>query len=971
MKKLFTIILVALLGFISSPAASAQIKTITGSVKGADGEILVGATAVASSGAYAIADMDGLYELRVKPGETVVFSSFGYDDVTVTVGQDNTYDVVLPVSAATMLEEAVAIGYGTTTKKEVTGSVTSLRVESLDKGAFGDASGLLQGKVAGLSITNPNGGDPNGQMEILLRGTNTLSAGQGPLIIIDGVSGADLRTINFQEVETIDVLKDGSAAAIYGTRGTNGVIIITTRRAKAGATSVEYRGQAITQTLLSRAVPMNAEQYEYALTNFTDPGTDGKYHTLYGGNTDWFKEVTRTPFSHRHSLALAGGSENFSHRTTLNVEQNQGMLKNNDNNKYLFRTNIHQTALEGWMTFDYNMTYGKRKFNNTRSGIFRQAFYHNPTEPVYDPTDEYNGGYFTVGGMDYYNPVAMLKERNSQYDVDDLAVNGRATLNVLAVEGLKWDNFVSYSSKRSLYTDYKTKFYPGEQGLKGAAEISNSKETDFQYESTLQYSRHIEDHNIQAILGYAYEQQYYMSSYLYNYGFDTDWFGPNNIGAGKAVLAGAAEMSSSKTSSRYIAFFGRAMYNYKDKYMASLSLRRDGSSRFGTNNKWGWFPAVSLGWRVTEEDWMQDASWLEELKLRAGFGMTGNQDFGNYKSLFLVMTSGNFYYNGTWSTSYAPASNANPNLAWEKKSEFNVGADATIFGKINVTLDYYYRYTSNLLYNYTVPVPPYNYGTLFTNVGAISNSGIELTVDATPVKTKDLSWNTTVTASHNTNKLISFTNEEFAGQEYRIGWLNTPLGVYCQRLIEGESIGTFYGPNFIEIRDSGSTKLAQTKEADWVNLGTAYPWANIGWSNSVSWKNFTFSASLRASLGGKVFNQMKAVYENITEFGTKNILASWLDCTNFTGKVVYSDRYLEDATYVKLDNVTINYNIPLKNRTIVKDASVYLSGQNLLVLTGYTGIDPEVALTGLTPGIEGLSYYPRTRVFTLGVNVKF
>ncbi|MBP5172380.1 MAG: SusC/RagA family TonB-linked outer membrane protein, partial [Bacteroidales bacterium] len=727
MKKLFATIAIALLA-LSGIQAFAQNKAVTGAIKGSDGEVLVGATAVASSGSYAVADLDGKYEIRVKAGETVVFSSFGYDDVTITIGDASVYDVVLPVAAATMLEEAVAIGYGTTTKKEVTGSVTSLRVESLDKGAFGDASGMLQGKVAGLSITNPNGGDPNGQMEILLRGTNTLSAGQGPLIIIDGVSGADLRTINFQEVETIDVLKDGSAAAIYGTRGTNGVIIITTKRAKAGATSVEYRGQAITQTLLSRAVPMSADQYEHALTNFTLPSDDGTYHTLYGAKTDWFKEVTRTPFSHRHSLALAGGSEKFSHRTTLNVEQNQGMLKNNDNNKYLFRTNIHQTALEGWMTFDYNMTYGKRKFNNTRSGIFRQAFYHNPTEPVYDADDTDNGGYFTVGGMDYYNPVAMLNERQSQYDVDDLAVNGRVTLNILPVEGLKWDNFLSYGSKRSLYTDYKTKFYPGETGLKGAGEISNSKETDFQYESTLQYSKHLDSHNIQAILGYTYEQQYYFSAYMYNYGFDTDFFGVNNIGAGKAILTGAAEMSSSKTSSRYIAFFGRVMYNYADKYMASVSLRRDGSSRFGANHKWGWFPAVSLGWRVTEEDFMQDANWLDELKLRAGFGMTGNQDFGNYKSLFLVKTTGNFYYNGQWSTSYAPASNANPDLAWEKKSEFNIGADATLFNKINVTLDYYYRYTSNLLYNYTETVPPYNYGTLFTNVGSISNSGIELTV---------------------------------------------------------------------------------------------------------------------------------------------------------------------------------------------------------------------------------------------------
>ena len=961
-------VILALAAVLVAATAFAQNKTISGKVTDERGDGLPGATVVVSgTKAYAITDLDGKYSLTAKAGSEITVSYLGYDDNVFTVGSGSVYNIQMVPSEATMLNESVAIGYGTTTKKEVTGSVTSLRAENLDKGAFSDASGMLQGKVAGLSITNPNGGDPNGSMEILLRGTNTLSAGQGPLIIIDGVSGADLKTINFQEVESIDVLKDGSAAAIYGTRGTNGVIIITTKRAKAGTTSVEYRGQGIVQTLLSRAVPMTADEFEYAITNYK-PAVSG---SLYGAKTDWFKEVTRTPFSHRHSVAIAGGSENFSHRTTLNVEQNQGMLKNNDSNKYLFKTNIHQTAIQGWLTFDYNMTYGKRQFNNTRSGIFRQAFIHNPTEPVYDETDTDNGGYYTVSSMDYYNPVAMLNERQGTYDIDHISVNGRATLNILPVEGLKWDNFVSYSSKRSEYTDYKTKYYPGETGLKGSAEISNSHETDLQYESTIQYSKKTGAHNLQSILGYTFEQQYYNSAYLYNYGFDTDFFGPNNIGAGKAILSGAAEMSSSKTSSRYIAFFGRVMYNYADKYMASVSLRRDGSSRFGNNHKWGWFPAVSVGWRLTEEDFMKNVNWLEELKLRAGFGMTGNQDFGNYKSLFLVKTSGNFYYNGQWSTSYAPASNANPDLSWEKKSEFNVGFDASTSNHINVTLDYYYRLTTDLLYNYTVPVPPYDYGTLFTNVGKISNSGIELTVDATPVKTKEFAWNTTVTASHNDNKLISFTNEEFVGQEYRIGWLNTPLGVYSQRLIEGESIGTFYGPNYEGLRSSGSAKVAQNKEADWVKLGNAYPWASIGWSNSISWKNFTFNASLRASLGGKVFNQMRGVYENITNLGINNVLASWLDEPEYTGKVVYSDKYLEDATYVKLDNMTINYNVPLKNNSIIKNLDVYLSGQNLLVITGYSGVDPEVGLTGLTPGIEGLSYYPRTRVFTIGVNVKF
>lgn len=968
--KLKTFACVALSFFVLQNAAAQQSK-INGVVVDETGAPLPGATLlIDSTGDYAITGVDGSFTLVANEGDVVQVAYFGYDDFTLTIGggTDQPYRIEMVPSAATMLDETVVIGYGTTNKKEITGSVASLKSDSFDKGAFVDASAMLQGKVAGLSITNSNGGDPNGSMNILLRGANTLSAGQGPLIIVDGVSGADLQNINFQDVESVDVLKDGSAAAIYGTRGSNGVIIITTKRAKSGSTSVEYDGQVGTQTILSRAMPMSASRFRYAIENYKPSASS----SLYGAETDWFDEVTRTPVSHRHTVAISGGSAKFSHRTTLNVEQNQGVLRNNDRNKYLFKTNIHQEAIEGWLTFDYNMLYAKRQYQGTRSGIFRQAFLHNPTEPVYDENDEEHGGYYTISSMDYYNPVAMLNERTSLYDVDEIGVNARATLNILPIEGLKWDNFISWNSDGSRYTDYKTRYYPGEWGLGGSAEISNSKETDLQYESTLQYNRHFGKHSVQGLLGYTYEEQHSNSSDIYNYGFDTDYFGVDNIGAGKALLSGNASISSHRESSKYIAFFGRLMYNYDEKYMISASLRRDGSSRFGTNNKWGWFPALSAGWRLSEEEFMKGVTWLDDLKLRAGYGMTGNQDFSNYKSLFLVKTGGNFYYDGKWSTVYAPASNANPDLQWEKKAEFNVGTDFSVLkGRISGTLDYYYRKTTNLLYNYTVPVPPYDYSTLFTNVGVISNSGVELTLSAIPVQKKDLTWMTTLTASHNENKLISFTNDEFAGQEYRIGWLNTPLGVYSQRLIEGQSIGTFYGPEYAGIRDSGSIKVEQTKEEDWVNLGNAYPICELGWSNSLTWKNLTFSAALRASIGGKVFNQMNAVYGSINELGLKNVLDTWLDEPQYTGKVVYCSKYVEDASYLKLDNVTVNYSVPLKDRKIVKALNFYITGQNLFVLTGYTGVDPEVNLTGLTPGIESLSYYPRTRVFTLGASVKF
>ena len=505
---------------------------------------------------------------------------------------------------------------------------------------------------------NADGGDPNASYEILLRGTNTLSAGQGPLIIIDGIMGADIRNINFQDVESIDVLKDGSAAAIYGTRGTNGVIIITTKRARQGTTQVEYNGQVSVQNVTRRAMPLTASEFENSINKYK-PASSG---SLYGSDTDWFKEITRTPVSHKHNIAFSGGSETFSHRTILSVEQNQGIQKKNDSDKYLIKSNISQKVLKGWLDFDYNLYASKRKYSPANYSAFEQSFFHNPTEPVYDTTNETSGGYFRVAEMGYYNPVAMINERTSENEADDFGISVRASLNILPVKGLKWDNFVSYNQQAYESRDYRTRYYPSAIGQNGVASIANEKTTDIQYESTLSYSNTFGKHSLQAVLGYTYQRGVGSYSSMSNYGFDIDDWGTNNIGAGTALKDGLASQYSYKKSNTYIAFFGRIMYNYNEKYLFSVSLRRDGSSRFGDDNKWGWFPAVSGGWRIDRENFMKNVKWVNDLKLRVGFGMTGNQDFSNYKSLMMMKVSGKFYYNGEWINTYAPASNYNPDL---------------------------------------------------------------------------------------------------------------------------------------------------------------------------------------------------------------------------------------------------------------------------------------------------------------------
>lgn len=962
-----------------SLCGQAQNRSVTGVVKDArSGEPLIGVSVVVKNTSQGVSTgADGAYTIQLPhaPAESSVlsFSYLGYEPVEEPVGSRTRIDVALAEQNQTM-NAVVVIGYGTATKKELTGSVASLSAEEMNVGSFSSAAGLLQGKVAGLSVTNPNGGDPNASFEIMLRGTNTLSAGQGPLVIIDGVADADIRNINFQEVETIDVLKDGSAAAIYGTRGTNGVVIITTKRARKGTTQVEYDGQVSVQGVRSRAMPMNAEEFTHTINRYT-PSNAG---SLYGYDTDWFEQITRTPVSHKHNFALSGGSEKFSHRTVLNVEQNQGMQRRNDAEKYLFKTNIRQTALDGWIELDYNAYYSKRTYSPANYGAFRQAFLHNPTEPVYDPANKESGGYFRIVGMDYYNPVAMIDEREAENTADNFGISVRATFNVKPVKGLRWDNFVTYGSQRYEERQYRTHYYPSLIGTDGSASIYNESGTDLQWESTINYMRTFSKHSIQALLGYTYQQGMMRYSSMENTGFDNDLFQTDNIGSGSGLTEGTASMKSYRERNKYIAFFGRVMYNYDERYLFSASLRRDGSSRFGDNHKWGWFPAVSAGWRLNRESFLRDVKWIDDLKLRAGFGVTGNQDFDNYRSLLLMQAKGYFYNNGKWQNTYSPKSNANPDLAWEKKSEWNVGLDFSLFeGRLTGAVDYYSRRTTDLLYEYDVPVPPYDYNTFFTNVGEIQNRGIEVSLSGIPVRTKDFRWNTTLIFARNTNKLIRFTNDEFKNQEYKIGWINTPVGVYCQRLIEGESLGAFYGPVWEGVDEkTGKDKLkgaiaGAVSEDNWEYLGSAYPDFTLGWSNALVWKNWDLNFTLRASIGGKVFNNMRAEFENINGIGLKNIMASWLDDPTFTGQVTYSSKYLEDATYLKLDNLSLGYTIPFRSTSLIRHLKIYFAAQNVFCLTSYSGIDPEVSLMGLTPGIESTSYYPRTREFTLGVNLKF
>jgi TonB-linked SusC/RagA family outer membrane protein len=973
--RLANTLMITLLLSLMVVQAHAQKNTVTGTVTDESGFEMPGVSiTIQGTSTGVVSDRDGNFSIQADASSVLVFSFIGYQTQEIVVGNRSHINVRL-VDAISSLDEVVVIGYGSTTKKEITGAVSSIKEKDFNGGNFTSPMGLIQGKIAGMTISQPDGADPNGNFEILLRGVNTLTGGQGPLIIIDGVVGADLKSINFKDVESVDVLKDGSAAAIYGTRGTNGVVIITTKQARIGAPRVEYDAQVSIQVAPRMVENLSADEFVKAIETYA-PGKASS--SLFGAKTDWFDEITRdVPISTQHNLALSGGTDKLSHRTSFTYSDNQGLLKDNQSTRYVLRTIIDQKLLNDRLKLNWNINNSVRELSPANYDLFHQAFIQNPTQPVYDPTNTYAGGYSQKAGLEYYNPVAMLKERTRNSTTNTLTANLRATLQV--TDNIEWVNYISVNRENWESNSYKTQYYPSALGRGGEAEISNGRDNRNQFESMVNYQKSFDKHNLQLLAGYSFQDDISSSSYMSNASFDSDVFKYYNIGSGSYLLDGKADMSSGKSESRIISVFGRALYNFDEKYLFSVSLRRDGSTKFGENKKWGYFPAVSAGYRISQEDFIKKFDFIDELKLRVGYGITGNQDFSPYKSLILLNREGRFFYNNSWINAYGPASNNNPNLQWEEKVEFNAGVDFSLLnGKISGALDYYIRDGRKLLYEYTVSAPPYLSTSLWANAASIRNSGIELTLNALTMQKSNFTWNTTFTVSHNRNQLLKIKSDEVQTTYMPTGWISGSIAAYAQRIHEGKSLGTFYGPRYLRTNEYGGDEFnnanpaGQVNESDWERIGNAYPLAVMGLTNSFTYKKWTLSVLMRSNVGSKVLNSYRMYYENWSGIGLKNIVKSQLtDHASFEGNATYSSKYLERGDFLKVDNISLGYTFDLKQNNYISKLSAYLSAQNVWLLTGYQGLDPEVSLSGLSPGIESRSYYPRTTSITLGINATF
>jgi TonB-dependent starch-binding outer membrane protein SusC len=965
-------------------------REITGTVLNQRGEPVSGVSVVVKGTARGTTtDAQGRFQISVPASGNVVLevSSVGFQTQTISPGNQNTITVNMTTNAANM-DEVVVIGYGAVRKREVTGAVTSIKSENFNKGAVTDAMQLIQGKVAGLSVVRTNGGDPTQGLQIRLRGTTSITEqGQDPLIVVDGIPGGSLASIAPDDIESIDVLKDGSAAAIYGTRGTNGVILVTTRKGRRGTSQVTYSSRVTTESLLRPVKLLSAGDYR-ALKQRLMSMPDSAHIRLgmsmidYGDNTNWYDEITRTPVSHIQELSLSGGAENTTYRFSIFYNNQQGILLNSNREEYRANLNLSQMALNNRLQFNVQLGISNFRQNPVDYNAVRQVMQRNPTEPVYN--DDGSLKEF-IGSWQYENPVGILTERVRENTGGNSFGNLGVNLNI--ARGLRATALVGLQTNRTMGGYFEPSYsLPQEAaGRTGFASRDAGKFTQNTFESTLEWSKRLTDHSINVIGGYSYQKFLNEGFNASNTNFITDALGYNNLGSGTFLAEGRAGMGSFKNQSQLIAFFGRAIYNFRDKYFLTASLRHEGSSRFGANNKWGNFPAVSVGWDLVREDFLRNAlSPFNVLKLRAGYGVTGNQGILPYLSLSRLAPSGFFFYNGAFTPGYAPVSNANPDLKWETKGELNVGVDwAILKGRVGGTIDVYSRSTRDLLYTYNVPTPPNLYPTTLANGASLRSSGIELTINAVAIRNSDFQWNIDFNADYRKNKVTSLSNGSYLSLAFQnLGDIGPPgISAWTHQLRQGAPLGIIHGWVYEGLTPAGKWKFRdynpRTGKSDGTinlddrdDIGNGIPDYYLGLTNTFRYKSWDLSVMARGMFGHQILNKNRIWAENL-RFLPRNLMKSALDNFQLLDDPNFSSYYVENGDFLKVDNITLGYNLPLKNSSGIRNLRLYFTGNNLFMITGYKGVDPEVNIGGLTPGIDDRFDYPSTRVYVLGLNVTF
>ena len=990
-KKSMRLILASMLGLLFTVSAVAQTGStinVRGTVKDTSGETIIGANIVlqgTSSGT--VTDLNGNFSLQA-PGDGVLAVSYiGYKPQTISIANRTSIDIVMHEDNE-LLDELIVVGYATGSQRTISGAVQKVSQKDMNVGVINNPLDALKGKVAGVNIQK-TGGDPTAGSSIRVRGTTSLSGGNDPLVVIDGVFG-DLSLLNAlspADIESFTILKDASETAQYGSRGASGVIVVTTQKGKTGTKILNYDGTFGVESVYKRINMLSAEGYRAAVQN------GGYINALDGGaSTDFMKEMLQTGYTQNHRVSFGGGTSDSNFRASVGVIDQKGIIKNNYMRNYTAKIDGSQTFFDNKLKMDMGMFASKKesRYVNDYQKTFYSAASFNPTLPSAQNSDGTWPEDPNANEVD--NPLGRLTINDKE---DNAYLNANARLTWSFNDNLNLSAFGSYTYNGKDNMNYiPNNIKAGIREGRGKAYQGTAKSNILMGNISLSYKKIFNRNRIDA-LALVESQQYEYNGFSANVrGFDTNFFGYDNLAAGAIVKYG--DLASYNNGYNLNSFLGRVNYIYADRYIATVNIRFDGSSKLGDNNKWGFFPSASLAWVMSEEAFLKDNKTVNEVKWRMGYGRTGNQDaISAYNSLALLAPSNLTSVNGVPTVTYTYKRNSNPDLKWETKDMFDVGVDLAFFDRrITANLDYYYSRTKDLLYDYAVPVPPFVYDKLLANLGEMENSGVELSLGYTPVKTKDMELNISGNVAYQKNKLLSlsgtYMGQELSAAQYMqiagingAGFIGGNTKVTYQ--VVGQPLGVFYLPKSNGLIDDGlgsyTYNVVNLDDDPTINLndggdryyaGQAIPKVLMGANLSFRYKAFDIQTQLNGAFGHKIYNGTSLSYMNMNTFPTYNVLPDAPEKRIFDSQV--TDYWLEKGDYVHIQYITLGYNFNMeKIKKHVNNIRLTASVNNVHTFTNYSGLSPMINSTTVNDnlGVDDKRFYPLSRTYSIGLSINF
>ena len=955
-------------------------KTVKGVVTDENNTPLSGVSVMVKGTRKAtVTDADGKFSISAAGNATLVFSYVGYTTREVAAGDGTALTVTLSGKGSQM-NDVVVTGYGQSSKRTITGAVASISAEDFNVGVISTPGELLAGKVPGINITKS--GDPNDQPVVILRGASTLRTGsaQQPLYVIDGVPDASIDLVAPSDIATIDVLKDAAATAIYGARAANGVIMITTRRPKAGQTRLAYNGYVAAEEVSKRISMLTANQLRAYLITNGNPLVGGHANGAFDDsvNNNWQDQVQRTGLSHNHNIFFGGNTGTTVFGASINYLSNQGIMKNSSLDRTTIRANVEHHAFGDRLKLGLNVMNASANASQIPSQVFGSMLTYMPTLRTIEPDGTYSSEY-PQGGL---NPVSLINNYTNKSKARTFLANALGEVKILP--GLKYTLSLTTQTQDTTSNIYYTSKSELTRNLNGVASVSQTESTKKLAESYFTYEKSFGAHAFKLLGGYSWEEDHLGLGFgTTTQNFPNDVLGSNNLAVSSPPPNTVTFSNSHIGTLRLISYYARLNYQFGEKYLFQASIRDDGSSAFGANHHWGYFPAVSAGWRINKESFMDNVAFFDDLKLRVGYGVTGNSlGFDPLIAQAQYGITGRANTNGSILDGIGPTQNPNPDLKWESTATTNIGADFSVLKVMfSGSVDYYIKTTSDLIWSYPVSSTQFPVTVLTTNIGKIRNQGVELQLNAVPVRTRDFTWKTSFNIAHNDNNVLSISNHQFNNQYVYTAFLGGKgqTNNWSQIIEPGHPIGTFDIWHYVGKNASGVTVMRTAKgdtttnptTADYYIAGNAQPKLLMGWSNTFTFKGFDLNFFFRAVTGNKIMNATLASLNDPIDAKTQNLPTFSLhESFNDIHSTYISDRWLEKGDYLRLDNATLGYTLPIHSHAVNR-LRVYVSANNVFVVTGYRGIDPEINIGGLTPGIDNNNYYPKTRTFQFGVNANF